>query len=62
MPFPPVVPGLSALACLYLMANLSIETWIRVLAWLTLGPVAYFLYGYRHSRMRDRAAADLPLS
>jgi APA family basic amino acid/polyamine antiporter len=60
VPFSPVVPVLSALACLYLMANLSIETWIRFLVWLALGLGVYFLYGHRHSRVRSRAAeADL---
>jgi basic amino acid/polyamine antiporter, APA family len=42
------------------MLNLSIETWIRFLAWLLLGLVVYAVYGYRHSRMRDRAAAEVP--
>jgi basic amino acid/polyamine antiporter, APA family len=46
---------LSALACLYLMLNLSIETWLRFLAWLALGLVLYAIYGYRHSRVGDRS-------
>jgi APA family basic amino acid/polyamine antiporter len=61
VPFSPVVPVLSALACLYLMTNLTIETWIRFLVWLALGLVVYASYGYRHSRARARAAvAGLP--
>ena len=52
VPFSPVVPGLSALACLYLMANLELETWWRFLAWLVAGLVVYAAYGYRHSRAR----------
>jgi APA family basic amino acid/polyamine antiporter len=61
VPFSPVVPALSALACLYLMTNLTIETWIRFLVWLALGLVVYASYGYRHSRARARAAvAGLP--
>ena len=55
MPFSPVVPILSALACLYLMANLSVETWLRFLAWLVIGLVVYAAYGYRHSRLRARS-------
>jgi basic amino acid/polyamine antiporter, APA family len=55
VPFSPVVPVLSALACLYLMLNLSIETWLRFLAWLALGMVIYAIYGYRHSRVGDRS-------
>ena len=37
VPFSPLVPVLSALACLYLMANLSLETWLRFLVWLRWG-------------------------
>jgi APA family basic amino acid/polyamine antiporter len=55
VPWSPAVPILSALACLYLMANLSVETWLRFLAWMALGLVFYFAYGYRHSRMRAEA-------
>jgi basic amino acid/polyamine antiporter, APA family len=58
VPFSPVVPVLSALACLYLMANLSIETWIRFLVWLVLGLLVYATYGYRHSRVRGRVTAE----
>jgi APA family basic amino acid/polyamine antiporter len=52
VPGSPVVPVLSALAGLYLMVNLSIETWLRFLGWLVLGLVFYAGYGYRHSRLR----------
>ncbi len=60
VPFSPVVPVLSALACLYLMANLSLETWLRFLLWLVLGLVVYTAYGYGHSRLRreDAVAAS----
>jgi APA family basic amino acid/polyamine antiporter len=51
VPGSPVVPVLSVLACLYLMANLSLETWVRFLVWLALGLVLYGVYGYRHSRV-----------
>jgi APA family basic amino acid/polyamine antiporter len=59
VPLSPVVPALSALACLYLMANLSIETWLRFLAWLALGLLLYAGYGYRHSRV---GRAERPVS
>ena len=48
------MPILSALACLYLMLNLSVETWIRFLVWLVLGLLFYGGYGYRHSRVQGR--------
>ncbi|MEU4830804.1 amino acid permease [Streptosporangium sp. NPDC023615] len=53
-PLVPLVPILSVLACLYLMLNLPVETWLRFLAWMLLGVVIYFGYGYRHSRLSER--------
>jgi APA family basic amino acid/polyamine antiporter len=58
VPFSPVVPILSAVACLYLMVNLSVETWLRFLAWLVVGLLVYGGYGYRHSRVRAAAAEE----
>jgi APA family basic amino acid/polyamine antiporter len=54
VPFSPVIPVLSALACLYLMTNLSIETWLRFLVWMVLGVVLYFAYGRRNARLAHR--------
>jgi APA family basic amino acid/polyamine antiporter len=51
VPLSPVVPVVSALACLYLMTNLTLETWWRFLAWLAIGLLVYAGYGYRHSRL-----------
>ena len=45
--------GVSALGCLYLMTNLSVETWLRFLAWLVLGLAVYLGYGRRNSRMAE---------
>jgi APA family basic amino acid/polyamine antiporter len=64
VPLMPVLPILSALACLYLMLNLPGETWIRFVVWMVLGVVLYFLYGRRRSRFNtpgdreDAAAAN----
>jgi APA family basic amino acid/polyamine antiporter len=57
VPWSPVVPILSALACVYLMFNLDLGTWVRFLVWLAAGLVVYAVYGYRHSRV-GRAAAE----
>ena len=48
-PFVPVVPGLAALACIYLMVPLPWDTWVRFIVWLAIGMVIYLVYGMRRS-------------
>ncbi|GAB3489141.1 amino acid permease [Amycolatopsis cihanbeyliensis] len=48
VPFSPAVPILAALACLYLMLNLNLLTWLAFAGWLALGLVIY--YGRRTGR------------
>jgi APA family basic amino acid/polyamine antiporter len=47
-----LVAPLGALACLWVMANLPPDTWLRLLVWLVLGFVVYFAYGIKHSQLR----------
>jgi APA family basic amino acid/polyamine antiporter len=49
-PLVPVVPLVGIACCLYLALSLPFEAWLRLLFWLALGLVIYFLYGIRHSR------------
>jgi APA family basic amino acid/polyamine antiporter len=51
MPQVPLLPIISAAACVALMANLAVETWLRFLVWLVIGLLIYFLYGRTHSRL-----------
>jgi APA family basic amino acid/polyamine antiporter len=51
VPQVPILPITSAVACVALMSNLAIETWLRFLVWLALGLVVYFVYGRKHSRL-----------
>jgi basic amino acid/polyamine antiporter, APA family len=60
VPFSPVLPIVSALACLYLMTNLTVETWVRFLVWMGLGLVVYFVYGRRHARLAEREPITSP--
>jgi APA family basic amino acid/polyamine antiporter len=68
VPLGPVfLPGLGLIACVYLIFFLPPSSWWRFFGWLLAGLVVYFLYGYRHSRLRNgppsgtfNPAADLP--
>jgi APA family basic amino acid/polyamine antiporter len=53
-PLYPVVPILGILSCLMLMFSLPAENWYRLIAWMALGLVLYFSYGYHHSELRKR--------
>jgi basic amino acid/polyamine antiporter, APA family len=50
-PLVPLVPVLAVLSCVWLMLNLTVETWVRFVVWMALGLVVYMAYGRSHSRM-----------
>ncbi|GAA4441738.1 amino acid permease [Phytohabitans houttuyneae] len=54
LPLMPLIPVLSLLACLVLMFFLTVETWLRFLAWMAIGFVVYFAYSRRRSRLAVR--------
>ncbi len=55
-PFVPLLPMLSIAACLWLMLNLTVLTWIRFALWMALGVAIYLLYSRRHSVLGKRLA------
>ncbi|GAB3201063.1 amino acid permease [Geodermatophilus arenarius] len=56
VPLVPLLPIVSALASLWLMANLPTETWLRFLVWMAVGVVMYFVYGRQRSRFATGSA------
>lgn len=48
-----LIPVLGLLTNLYLMSQLGITNWLRFGIWLVVGLVIYFLYGARHSRLKE---------
>ncbi|MFL6167763.1 MAG: amino acid permease [Ornithinibacter sp.] len=58
VPGSPWLPGLAAAIAIYLMLTLPTETWIRFIAWMALGIVIYFVYGYRRSRLARQSPQD----
>jgi APA family basic amino acid/polyamine antiporter len=55
MPMVPLLPILSALVSLTLMIGLPRATWERLIIWMAIVVAFYFLYGFRHSKLREGA-------
>ena len=56
VPFVWPVSLLSAAGCLFIMRGLPHQAWERFGYWLVIGLVLYFVYGYKHSRLRGQGA------
>jgi APA family basic amino acid/polyamine antiporter len=56
-----IIGPAAILACLWLMLNLTILTWLRFFIWMALGVLVYFLYGRRHSLLGTRNVTATPL-
>jgi basic amino acid/polyamine antiporter, APA family len=49
VPFGPVIPVLSVIFCVLLMAGLPVKTWLRFLVWLGVGLFVYAFYSRKRS-------------
>jgi len=56
-PFYPFVPILGIASCLMLMFSLPVANWYRLIAWMGLGLVIYFSYGYKRSALAAQTRA-----
>jgi APA family basic amino acid/polyamine antiporter len=51
-PFMPLTPILGILISLAMMLGLPFDTWMRLVIWLAVGLVIYFLYSRKHSKVQ----------
>lgn len=49
------IPVMGVLTCLYLLIEIPAVSWFWFFVWMAVGLVIYFLYGYRHSRLKTEA-------
>ena len=50
-PMVPLVPILSIVICGLMMYWLPRDTWLRLIIWMAIGFLIYFLYGKNHSKL-----------
>ncbi len=53
-PWVPVVPILGIFSCLVMMFFLPGDTWLRLIIWLAIGFVIYFVYGIKNSKLNNK--------
>jgi APA family basic amino acid/polyamine antiporter len=51
-----LIPVLGMTSCLYLMVEIPAKSWLVFFAWMAIGLVVYFAYGYRKSKLRNQAS------
>ncbi|MBK6724207.1 MAG: amino acid permease [Acidobacteria bacterium] len=51
VPLSPFIPIATVLSAAYLMNSLPLDTWIRLIVWMSIGLVIYFAYSYNHSKI-----------
>lgn len=52
-PWVPFVPLMGIMTCVYLMYTLPEESWLRLFIWMSIGVIIYFIYGRKHSKVRE---------
>jgi len=58
-PFVPLVPILGILFNGYMMVELGAANWIRLIVWMAIGLVVYFLYSKNHSKLQRELAGEV---
>jgi basic amino acid/polyamine antiporter, APA family len=58
VPLSPFIPIATVLSAAYLMNSLPLDTWIRLIDWMSIGLVVYFAYSYSHSKLGSQISAE----
>jgi basic amino acid/polyamine antiporter, APA family len=53
-PLVPLVPVLGIISCLAMMFALPGDTWLRLIIWLSIGFLVYFMYGIKNSKLNNK--------
>ncbi|TCV19282.1 amino acid/polyamine/organocation transporter (APC superfamily) [Sphingobacterium alimentarium] len=53
-----LLPVTGILINLYLMSELGASNWIIFIIWLAIGLLIYFMYGYKHSKLRENTVSE----
>lgn len=49
-----LIPLMGLITCIYLLTGMTAANWIWFLAWLVLGLIVYFAYGFRNSKLSSK--------
>ncbi|MFN7946530.1 MAG: amino acid permease [Blastocatellia bacterium] len=58
VPLSPIIPIGTVVSAAYLMNSLPLDTWIRLIDWMSIGLVIYFAYSYANSRLGTGKGAE----
>ena len=50
-----LIPMLGVLFCSYLLLEIPAISWLWFLGWMAIGLLIYFLYGYKHSKLKVKS-------
>ena len=58
VPLSPFIPIATVVSAAYLMNSLPLDTWIRLIDWMSIGLVIYFAYSYMNSNLAKNPEID----
>ena len=62
VPLSPYIPIATVVSAAYLMNSLPLDTWIRLIDWMSIGLVVYFAYSYSHSKLSAETSVEVKTS